>query len=112
MKVKVSELVGKSLDFAVCFALYGEAAHYIYTHSKSINSYSTDWSHAGPIIESERIQVFPHNGAESWCGVIHKKRDGYIGILAQDGDTPLIAAMRVYVLGMLGGEVEVPEVLL
>ena len=69
----------------------------------------TDWSQAGPIIERERIQVFPHNGATEWCGVTHVQRDGYIAILTQDGPTPLIAAMRCLVTSKLGDEVEIPE---
>ena len=73
---------------------------------------STDWSQGGPIIERERIQVFPHNGASEWCGVIHVPRDGYTGILTQDGPTPLIAAMRCYCYGKLGDEVKIPKELL
>ena len=78
----------------------------------AIYDYSTNWSQGGPIIERERIQVFPHNGASEWCGVIHVPRDWYTGILTQDGPTPLIAAMRCYCCAKLGDEVEIPKELL
>lgn len=74
--------------------------------------YSSDWLISGPIIERERIQIFPHNGASEWCGVTHVPRDYYTGILTQDGPTPLVAAMRCYVSSKLGDEVDVPDELL
>jgi len=73
---------------------------------------STNWSQGGPIIERERIQVFPHNGAMEWCGVARAQREGYVALLTKDGPTPLIAAMRCYVASKLGDEVEIPEELL
>src|SRR5688572_486082 len=30
-------------------------------------AYSTDWSHGGPIIQRERIAVYPHN--DEWFGI-------------------------------------------
>ena len=85
---------------------------YEYAWGNPTPEYSTDWSPAGPIIERERLQVFPHNGASDWCGVAHVPRDGYTGIITQDGPTPLIAAMRCFIASKLGSTVEVPDELL
>ena len=63
---------------------------------------ATDWAHAGPIIERERITLRCYTDA-LW--------DASIGRLdyVSDGPTPLIAAMRCYVAFKLGDTVELPE---
>ena len=121
MKVKTSELIGQALDWAVAKIESGIEPEYfngsvwITTGGffarvrRNVFEPSTNWSQGGPIIERERIQVFPHNGASEWCGVIHVPRDGYTGILTQDGPTPLIAAMRAFVTKKFGDEIEIPE---
>ena len=119
MKIKVSETTPLQLNWlmAVCEfpnPEYCDDDRLVYVtceldYGMGTYSPSTDWSQGGPIIERERIQVFPHNGASDWCGVIHVLRDRYIGILTQDGPTPLIAAMRCYIASKLGDEVEIPE---
>ena len=123
MTVKTSELSGMALCYAVCMI---EMPHLVWNKTIGIHHASdqiivpelpepkcyspfTGWAMFGPIIEQERIQVFPHNGASEWCGVIHVPRDGYTGILTQDGPTPLIAAMRAFVTEKFGYEVELPE---
>ncbi len=62
--------------------------------------FSTDWAQGGPIIHRElnRVQEMHDDEweAETW---------GYIS----EGPTPLIAAMRCYVLSKLGEEIEIPE---
>lgn len=78
--------------------------------------YTTDWAHGGPIIERERITVsalyaqknppspeYDHGewGAYIPCGV-NSEGSG-------QGPTPLIAAMRCYVMSKLGEEAQVPE---
>ena len=82
-----------------CIVIAAPSGVYKGTYSPSIN-----WALGGPIIERERITIrqwtdmpiihayMPHDGAP-WGA----------------GPTPLIAAMRCYVAGRLGGEVEVPE---
>jgi hypothetical protein len=73
--------------------------------------YSTDWSQGGPLIERERIELRYH--AVVVAGIWY--RDG-IGIdectHKAIGPTPLIAAMRCFVISKLGEEVEVPDGLL
>ena len=123
MKIKTSELTGPALDWAVakCVGAEGlrENPHRfdkrliikISGRTAYIQDlrFSTDWSQGGPIIERERIQIFPHNGATEWCGVSHVQREDYVALLTKDGPTPLIAAMRSYVACKLGDEVEIPE---
>ena len=67
--------------------------------------YSTHWELAGPIIERERIMVYPAIDFPErddipvllhWCAVVEPRkvgqsRKGFIG------PTPLVAAMRAYV---------------
>ena len=121
MKIKTSELKDRALDYVVAKIESGIEPEYfndciwVTTGSfftrvrRNVFRPSTAWSQGGPLIERERIQVFPHNGASEWCGVIHVPRDGYTGILTQDGPTPLIAAMRAFVTKKFGDEVEIPE---
>jgi hypothetical protein len=61
-----------------------------------------DWALGGPIIEREGITVRRYTDA-LW--------DASIGRLdyVADGPTPLVAAMRCYVISKLGDEVEVPD---
>lgn len=62
---------------------------------------SSDWALGGPIIEREFIGLVP--GKTQWFS--H-------GSIPTFGPTPLIAAMRCYVVSKLGAEAEVPEELL
>jgi hypothetical protein len=61
---------------------------------------SSSWTHGGPIIEREQLLVQPLHG--SWFAH-YRLRPGC------HGKTPLIAAMRAFVLAKLGDSVEVPE---
>lgn len=71
-------------------------------------SYSTDWQLGGSIIDREKIELKYHDRvvATIWY------RDS-IGsdqcLFKATGPTPLIAAMRCYVVSKLGKEVEVPD---
>jgi hypothetical protein len=64
--------------------------------------YSSKWVAGGPIIEQEGIELTLI--ANHWKAAI-----AFNGIEAQEGPTPLIAAMRCYVASKLGDEVEVPK---
>lgn len=59
---------------------------------------STDWSHGGPIIDRERINVLFLDDADVWTA-------GYGVEMAGLGPTPLIAAMRAFVASKFGEEV-------
>ena len=63
---------------------------------------STDWSQGGPIIERENIALYPHGDGTYEAEVFLNPKRGA-------GPTPLIAAMRCYVVSKLGETVEVPE---
>jgi hypothetical protein len=64
---------------------------------------STEWAHGGPIIEREKIGVWPSESISGQWGA--RMLNTYI----MYGPTPLIAAMRCFVASRLGEEVEVPE---
>lgn len=127
MKVKVSELSGAALDWAVAICC-GEVTDFEsdgITYGFKLNGKtkvlaagwapsmswqpSTDWAQGGPIIEREAQNLFKHNGGTSWCAAVNVPRDSYTAIVTADGPTPLIAAMRCYVASKLGDEVEIPE---
>ena len=114
MKVKVSELQGAALDWAVALIEYPEWKEQgyleVFPHDLSFDdgttyTPSTDWSQGGPIIEREGISV-AMDDVEPWCGFIE---DDEINTLFFSGPTPLIAAMRCYVASQMGDEIELPE---
>ena len=119
--MKVSELTGAALDWAVAKCegktkLYqirrGDSRvidtdhpEYFEQYKRQHDEYSTDWAQGGPIIEREGISVATDD-VEPWCGFIE---DDEINTLFFSGPTPLIAAMRCYVASQLGDEIELPE---
>lgn len=113
--MKTSELTGAALDWAVAQAegfdwyievkptAYGPKPFVFEEHGEVSCKFqpSTNWSHGGPIIERERIQLARVEDVwEAWVDAD--------GVFCQ-GTTPLIAAMRCYVASKLGAEVDVPE---
>jgi len=72
---------------------------------------STDWSQGGPLIERERIGLWPDSNGyfaeKRHFGRHHKAGRNY-----GEGTTPLIAAMRCLVASKLGDTVQVPQELL
>jgi hypothetical protein len=117
--IKVSNLSGAALDWAVANCEGRKPMYYNgivratasprYPDSAPMFgpelNYSTDWSQGGPIIERYGISVCegsPVNGLE-WMAC--DRGSTYI----QHGSTYLIAAMRCYVAGKLGDEVEIPD---
>ena len=124
--MKVSELTGAALDWAVAKCEGWEPGKYMMSPDirKDVNGKvigimvpnnreyiwfkpSTDWAQGGPIIEREKIEVrlfandgsiwFAHLGAQSF------PLDAQV-----TGNTPLISAMRCYVAHKLGDDIEVP----
>jgi hypothetical protein len=67
-------------------------------------NYSTDWAQGGPIIECGGFCLMK-TGA-TWCCTTNGNE---LHSHAQNGGTPLIAAMRCYVASKLGDEVEIPK---
>jgi hypothetical protein len=111
MKIKVSELTGAALDWAVA-KCEGHDAHIyggvVRTTMRSVFGpechYSTDWAQGGPIIEREHISAF-----YVYWGEWEAFDDKTMPPSKHRGPTPLIAAMRCYVASKLGDEVEIPE---
>ena len=96
--MKTSELTGAALDWAVDKA-QGRFCLYPY------DSYSTDWSQGGPIIEREAIQLTPDEYAGTWAAYMTNAGEPYEGT----GTTPLIAAMRCFVASKMGDDIEIPQ---
>lgn len=117
MKSKISELSGKSLCYAVCMIemphlVWGEtigihfaSAQIVVPGLDSPDRYSPymNWKMFGPIIERERIELSSY--ADQWQATAHLED----GSIFQRGPTPLIAAMRCYLVSKLGDEVDIPE---
>lgn len=128
MKTKTSELQGAALDWAVAKCEGNVRLQYDSQEGLIINNVlgwipyrpSLAWQQGGPIIEREKIGVWwathyiDGDGVEygnHWyaeMGCTDENVDSrYCGVA--DGTTPLIAAMRCYVVSKLGDEVEVPD---
>ena len=124
---KTSSLTGKALDWAVAQAaelepmlspLYSYnvkvGVHVVLREDLIARKYvtyspSTDWAQGGPIIDRERITI--SQGRDLMASIWHLdsqlKSDWYR--FKSGGPTPLVAAMRCYVLSKLGEYVDVPE---
>jgi hypothetical protein len=99
--MKTAELIDRALDLAVAKAWQPVYSYkHLVEHAKDFNP-STNWSHGGPIIEREKIEL--HNAVNNeWAA--HAEFQVY-GI----GPTPLVAAMRCYVASKLGDNIDIPE---
>jgi hypothetical protein len=146
MMIKVSELTGPALDWAVaqcesvptvynCGILRYPPAQF---SNEEQYSPSTNWEQGGPIIENESITIIRHDDDYAtdrrgyttpkripvWGAGAHEQHNttqSYEGEYFDDptyligswnmsyGPTPLIAAMRAYVVTKFGAEVEIPE---
>ncbi len=118
MKVKASELIGRSLDWAVAVCQNVELDENndpIWFDDRGwLTKYSpsTDWSQGGPIIDALLrtglvIQQGGPLAANDRVWVYVKGVDMFF-----HGPTLLIAVMRCYVSSKLGEEAEVPDELL
>lgn len=119
MKVKVSELSGPALDWAVAKCegyLVDENSWMLNATVKDVDEGhykpSQYWGQGGPIIEREGITTY--GGGSSWAASLYREEswnyyleDSMVG--TQHGPKPLIAAMRCYVASKLGEEVDIPE---
>lgn len=128
--MKTSELTGAALDWAVAKCEGGEfhmrtykgdnpgapfpAIQWAYDWQElSAFQPSTDWALGGPIIEWEKISLEYLPGAgDAGADVWVATRAEGPGVSEEQGDKPLVAAMRCYVASQLGDEVDVPEELL
>lgn len=123
MLIKTSELTGDALDYAVAVSLgwfvredfkYGRMmfAPGKSNWESSAPNFSSDPALAYPIIDRERIGVWPSDSREGmWASrpdyKVYPER-----LPPSYGPTSLIAAMRCYVASKMGDEVDVPEELI
>lgn len=106
MKIKIPELTGAALDWAVAIAddVAWAVWRFIEHRADGRMRYSTNWAHGGPIIERESIDLQYQGGdVDVWAA------DIFGADCSVYGDTPLIAAMRCYVASKLGDEIEIPK---
>lgn len=107
MKIKTSELIDATLDYAVAKCLQpGYEEWRLIRWIEQGFAPTANWEQGGPIIEREWIELGAYH--DQWRAVFH----GEDGSIYQDGPTPLIAAMRCFVASHLGDEIEIPEELL
>ena len=99
--MKTSELTGAALDWAVAKCEVGEE---FIGEIDDPHFYSTDWAQGGEIIEREGICINSDVQDYGTDWEAHRPERGSLR-----GETPLIAAMRCYVAGELGDEVEIPN---
>lgn len=104
MAKKTSELTGAALDWAVA-KCEGQPDEWVADHKRGyINSPSTDWAQGGPIIERENIGLWSEG--YDWEAKI---QTGVGAWLYMWDASPLIAAMRCYVVSKLGDNIDIPE---
>ncbi len=127
MKIKTSELIGTTLDWAVAECLGLNPRHDMKSHGlkwpgwwvacpeyKRLPFYSTNWSQGGPLIEREGISL-KQNDTNDWnadmvvlVSPYTSTADAVFDYPQESGPTPLIAAMRCYVTSKIGDTIEVP----
>lgn len=111
MMIKTAALTGKALDLMVSkckgIEVWVPTIHIKNSRDSVGNPVtyapSTEWAQGGPIIEEWQIDICAYRG--SWRASRHVGTAPTYG----HGATPLIAAMRAYVISKLGETVEVPE---
>lgn len=108
--MKVRELSGAALNYAVILALFPKA----FVDKPSIRAivvnypYDKDWRLTGPIIEREHISPHWVLGGPQIPGCWSAHIPGGNGRMLY-GPTPLVAAMRCFVASKLGDEIEIPK---
>jgi hypothetical protein len=125
MKIKINELVGRTLDWVVCVAegnsptinpfRFGSVSYGMYESELgyAVKQYSSDWAQGGPIIEREKISVVQNITLDKlhpeWDWRATKAPHDPLDCTYAYGPTPIIAAMRCYVASKLGDTVDVPD---
>ena len=104
MKIQTQSLTGAALKWAVGNAVGCDPV-----------GYSTEWEFGGPIIEQESISIQMAYPAEDGKPALWYAAAFATSVKAPPrahGPTPLVAAMRCFVLSKMGEEVDVPDELL
>ena len=114
MKLKTTELHRLTLDWAVTSIEEPDALKYGVAdwreqrktkviHGAYVYRWSTVWQQGGPIIERERMEIRPVPNMQ-WVAI----GEGSNGGVAY-ASTALEAAMRCYVMSMVGAVIDVPD---
>ena len=109
--MNVDELTGADLNEAVAGCLGIVHTRYkgqVVDQFWNPLMYDDDWSLAGPIIEREGMALNMEDTHE-WRAAMWWDDEDSKGDILMVGPTPLIAAMRCYVISKLGDEVELPK---
>ena len=112
--MKVSELEGPTLDYWVAKACgwleenglnFEEMTPQFWEENLVSDMFapSTRWEDGGPIIERERIMLYPEHGTTTWKA--YWSYDGPESETPAKGPTALIAAMRCFVASKFGEKV-------
>lgn len=115
MKVKVNEASGPVLDWMVAKCEEANVGEGYYTgivlrDGEVKYAPSTDWAQGGPIIERECISVVIAGNGYCMATMSYQNEDEDKDMDCEEhGPTPLVAAMRCFVVSRLGEEVEVPD---
>lgn len=108
MKIKVSEATEVELDYLVAtitkVGITSFDGKYIIDTAGKHYTPSRDDAQGGPICYHEQINL---NIKGQWEATIIAPKVSYRAY----GHTPLVAAMRCYVISKLGNEVDIPETL-
>lgn len=107
--MNTNELTGAALDWAVakCEGLSPEIDQCVLVDSEYYVP-SEDWAQGGPIIEREGMDLHRED-LNKWLARMWWDDENSSGDVQMYGPTPLIAAMRCYVVSKLGDTVEIPE---
>lgn len=103
IKIQTSDLQGDALNWVVdkCRRRVGLSSDLL-NKGCLPRRFSTDWAEGGPIIEQEGLCLSYDPFVKRWmCSA--RILNSY------HAETALVAAMRCYVAGKLGDEVEIPE---
>lgn len=92
--VNIKELDGPALDRAVS----------LLRSLKEVKPYSSDWAYGGPIIEDNGIEL-KVNFRGVWAAFGYDWNCNRVTQEAAVGPTPLVAAMRCYVIMRMGSTV-------
>ena len=115
-KVKVEDLIGPELDYAVCLFLGEKYRSTVFYNSIGMDFpatlYSEDWSLGGPVIQSRGVSIYENLPAMKdsvWMARPSITAKGSMPARACGGPTMLIAGLRCVVSSMFEDYVEIPE---
>lgn len=116
--VALDYFVGKCVGFSVKIPAYADKVTWLLYVDRNgtdhhLPTWHKSWNDAGPIIDEQGIElVLQDEGSDIWWakgGRVPPIENKLYRSAGSYGDTPIEAAMRFYVMSVLGEEVEIPE---